>query len=70
MSTKKPMTLEQKKDILMKYEIASELGLMDKVLEVGWKGLTARETGKIGGIMGKRKNDLRKNDSDYYETND
>lgn len=59
MALKKPMTPEQKRDMIMKYEIATELGLMDKVEEVGWKGLTARETGKIGGLMGKRKKDLR-----------
>ncbi|MFA5522920.1 MAG: small, acid-soluble spore protein, alpha/beta type [Tissierellales bacterium] len=35
----------------MKYEIANELGLMDKINEVGWGGLTAKETGRIGGIM-------------------
>ncbi len=39
----------------MKYEIASELGLLDKVMENGWKNLTAKESGKIGGIMTKRK---------------
>ncbi len=40
---------------LMKFEIAQELGLMDKVKDSGWKSLTAREAGKIGGIMTKRK---------------
>lgn len=35
----------------LKYEIAMELGLYDKVLETGWKSLTARESGKIGGLM-------------------
>lgn len=54
---KKPLTEEQKKDLIMKYEIAEELGLSEKVAEVGWKGLTARETGQLGGIMGKRKKD-------------
>lgn len=39
----------------MKYEIARELGLMDRVRQVGWAGLTAKETGRIGGLMGKRK---------------
>ena len=39
----------------LKYEIAEELGLLNKVKEFGWKGLTARESGKIGGIMTKRK---------------
>ncbi|MCL2616704.1 MAG: alpha/beta-type small acid-soluble spore protein [Defluviitaleaceae bacterium] len=40
---------------ILKYEIAEELGLMDKVNSLGWKSLTARESGKIGGIMTKRK---------------
>ena len=39
----------------VKYEIAEELGLLDKISENGWKGLTSRESGRIGGIMGKRK---------------
>ena len=39
----------------MKYEIAMELDLFEKVKEVGWKGLTAKETGKVGGLIAKRK---------------
>lgn len=39
----------------MKYEIAEELGLLDKVLESGWKKLSAKETGRIGGIINSRK---------------
>ncbi len=39
----------------MKYEIASELGYIDKVMTTGWKSLTAKESGRIGGIMTKRK---------------
>ena len=39
----------------LKYEIAEELGVLDKITENGWKGLTSRESGRIGGIMGKRK---------------
>ncbi len=42
-------------DDKMKYEIAEELGLLDKVTEHGWKSLSARESGKIGGIMASRK---------------
>ena len=38
----------------LKFEIAEELGLMDKVKNGGWKSLTAKESGKIGGIMTKR----------------
>jgi len=40
---------------IMKYEIAQELGLMDKINEGGWKMLTAKESGRIGGILAKRK---------------
>lgn len=33
----------------LKYEIAGELGLLDQVLENGWKSLSAKETGRIAG---------------------
>ena len=44
-----------KPDELMKYEIAAELGLFDKVMQDGWQSLTSRETGKIGGMVTQRK---------------
>ena len=43
----------------MKYEIAQELGLSEKVDKYGWGGLTAEETGRIGGLMTKRKKELK-----------
>ena len=48
-------TSEEKENERMKYEIAQELGLLDKVEQLGWKGLTARETGRIGGLMNQKK---------------
>ena len=42
-------------DQQLKYELAEELGLLDKVKEFGWKSLTAQETGRIGGLMTKKK---------------
>lgn len=39
----------------MKYEIAEELGLLERVRENGWKSLSAKETGKIGGMMTRKK---------------
>ena len=39
----------------MKYEIAEEMGLLDKVLAEGWRSLSAKETGKIGGMMTSRR---------------
>lgn len=45
------------KEEQMKYEIAQELGLLDRVIEQGWKSLSAKETGRIGGLMTRRKKD-------------
>ena len=42
----------------IKYEIAEELGLSEKVDKYGWSDLTSEETGRIGGIMNKRKKEL------------
>ena len=42
-------------DEQLKYEIASELGLTEKVEKYGWKSLTAKESGRIGGILANRK---------------
>lgn len=52
---KKELTEAEKKDLQMKMEIAEELGLMEKVEQFGWKGLTSRESGRIGGLMSRRK---------------
>lgn len=38
----------------LKYEIAEELGLLWKVEKYGWSGLSAEETGRIGGILSRR----------------
>ena len=43
-------------DFQKKYEVAKELGIYDKVLEKGWGSLTAEETGRVGGVLRKRKN--------------
>ena len=50
------LTQEEK----MKYEIAEELGLLDRVLENGWKSLTAKETGRIGGLMNRKRREKGK----------
>ncbi len=46
---------ELSEDERLKYEIAEELGLLDQVLENGWRSLSAKETGRIGGLMTRRK---------------
>ena len=56
------MYSEKKKDDLneqLKYEIAEELGLLDKVLEGGWKSLTSKETGRIGGMITKKRREMK-----------
>ena len=42
---------ELKPDEQVKYEIAEELGLFDRIIEEGWGALTASESGRIGGII-------------------
>lgn len=42
----------------LKYEVAEELGLLPRVLEEGWKSLSSKETGKIGGMVNQRKKKL------------
>ena len=39
----------------LKDEIAEELGLLDKVMEKGWKSLSSKETGRIGGLITKKR---------------
>jgi hypothetical protein len=46
----------------LKYEIAGELGYLDKVMTTGWKSLTAKESGRIGGLMTKRRREAKKQD--------
>lgn len=67
LKSRKELTEEEREREKIKYEIAEELGLVDKVRRVGWSGLTAEETGRIGGIMTKRNKEAgrmwnRKND--------
>lgn len=46
-------------DELLKYEIATELGMFDRVMKDGWKSLSAKETGKIGGLVTKRRREMQ-----------
>ena len=52
-----------KKDEKIKYEVAMELGLLDKVKQLGWKSLTAKETGRIGGLVTKKKKSMNNSNS-------
>ena len=35
-------------------QIANELGYFDKIVASGWKSLTSRENGRIGGVLSAR----------------
>ena len=64
LKTNKELTKNEMLRESLKYEIAEELGLTDKIGVCGWGGLTAEETGRIGGLMTKKKKtiNLPKND--------
>ncbi|MBQ4559480.1 MAG: small, acid-soluble spore protein, alpha/beta type [Tyzzerella sp.] len=60
MAKKKEIRLsELTEEEKMKYEIAEELGLLDKVLKEGWRSLSSKETGKIGGLVTKKRREMR-----------
>ena len=44
---------------LLKYEVAEELGLLDRVLNQGWKSLSSEETGRIGGMVNRKKREKK-----------
>ncbi len=43
----------------LKFEIAEELGLGDKVIKGGWRSLTAKESGRIGGLITKKRREQK-----------
>lgn len=60
MSKKKEIRLsELTEEEKMKYEVAKELGLLDQVLKEGWRSLTSKQTGKIGGLVTKKRREMR-----------
>lgn len=56
-------------DEKVEYEIAEELGLLDRVMKDGWKSLTSKETGRIGGLITKKKRQNDKNDKNITNVN-
>jgi len=49
--------------LMLKIEVAEELGLVDKIKKVGWAGLTAEETGKMGGHITQKIKAMNQEDS-------
>ena len=57
----KPIKLDElTQEEKMKYEIAEELGLLDKVMQEGWRSRSSKETGRIGGLMTKKRREAEK----------
>lgn len=48
-----PATMDEEERY--KFEIAKELGLDEKILREGWRALSAKESGRLGGIMASRR---------------
>lgn len=57
MKPKKPKVKVKRIDPLepLKMEIAAELGLLDQINQKGWHSLSAKEAGRIGGLMTQRR---------------
>lgn len=54
----------------LKLEIAEEIGVLDKVKSGGFRSLSAKESGKIGGIISRRKKEAQKKaDRDAMQEN-
>ncbi|MDD3185099.1 MAG: small, acid-soluble spore protein, alpha/beta type [Anaerostipes sp.] len=51
---------EMTEDERLKYEVAVEIGLMDRVREEGWGALSSSETGRIGGLIARKKKENQK----------
>lgn len=43
----------------LKLEIAEEIGVYDKVIAGGWRVLSAKESGRIGGLINSRRKALK-----------
>ena len=52
---RKPTEHEKKK-----YRAAQAAGLLERLQEVGWAGLSAKESGRIGGILAHMEQENRK----------
>lgn len=48
---------------LMRFEIAKELGISDKIVAGGWGALSSQESGRIGGIIASRNRKEKTEDS-------
>ena len=55
----KPIDLENlTPEERLKLENAEEIGVYEKVIKNGWRSLSAKESGRIGGMMTRKKREL------------
>ena len=62
------LTKEQKEKLKEEYEkfkleTAKEIGLFDKVISSGWKSLTSKESGALGGKIAAKLRKINKNNN-------
>ncbi len=50
----KEETAQERRMRLLKEQVVRELGLWDKLAAEGWGGLSARESGRVGGVVARR----------------
>ena len=50
----KELPPEERNRLALKREVAVSLGLWDKVEQIGWGGLSAAETGRVGAALQRR----------------
>ena len=46
----------------LKYEIAEELGLLEELKKTGWAGLSAKDSGRVGGMLSARLRQQKKDE--------
>ena len=54
------MEMASKND-LIGYDQSTSWDLYDKVRQYGWRSLTAKESGRIGGLMTKKRREMKQN---------
>ena len=50
--------------VRQKYVVVEEVRLSDKVRQYGWRSLTAKESGRIGGLMTKKRREMKQDKKD------
>lgn len=60
--SKEKLTVDDLTLLEIKLEVAYEMGLAEKIRKCGWSGLSAKEAGRLGGLITQRIRKLKKED--------